>query len=502
MNLKVVFKSKNTLLTGILIICGFLCFVSPLQAQRLGIELKVIAGEASQKKVLIKGNLLDPEKFGDTRNWLFTKNYAEATDLAERIHNLEVYDVGSRELAIRKLGAGEYQANGAAQSFSYEVLLEVPAWASSAAHVSWLARDGGMLMIGDLLPKLDSSKPIAAEIEIDMPSSWQIFGSATKNGGNKIFIENTEKAVFAIGQGWREKKIKSGTTEINFVLNGSWQVSDDEAAQMAAEIEGEYQKIFGASSVPKVQIFLLPFPQKNVQTERWQAETRGTNVTIVSGMIGDKRQAIQRLDEQLRHEIFHLWLPNAVNLTGDYSWFYEGFAVYQALKTGVMMNQIRFEDFLRTLAVAYDLARNQKKSLLAISSRRWSGNAGGIYGKGMVVAFLCDARLLAQSGGKKTIAEVFRGIYRKHRAPSQAQNANQAILSILRNRPELAAIVRDYVEGEKAIEWRDELKNFGIEFDAAQSTSRLRVVANPGERQKDLLDKLGYNQWRKLRREN
>ena len=42
-------------------------------------------------------------------------------------------------------------------------------------------------------------------------------------------------------------------------------------------------------------------------------------------------------------------IPNDVNLSGNYDWFYEGFALYQSLKLAVGLNRIRFEDFLDTL---------------------------------------------------------------------------------------------------------------------------------------------------------
>ena len=53
------------------------------------------------------------------------------------------------------------------------------------------------------------------------------------------------------------------------------------------------------------------------------------------------------------------------------------------------------------------------------------------------------------------------------------------------------------ITGADKFEWSALLAAAGIEVVTANSTPALRVVAKPSGRQKDLLDKLGYNNWRK-----
>jgi predicted metalloprotease with PDZ domain len=151
-------------------------------------------------------------------------------------------------------------------------------------------------------------------------------------------------------------------------VSGEWQFSDAEAIKIADEIFKEYRELLGDAPVEKTQIFLMRFP-KEIKFGRWAAETRGANLIVFSGDMPFKTQSLQRLHEQLRHELFHLWMPNNLALTGNYDWFYEGFTVYQALRTGISMNQIRFEDFLDTLAQAYNLDNlpGERKSLVESS---------------------------------------------------------------------------------------------------------------------------------------
>ena len=143
---------------------------------------------------------------------------------------------------------------------------------------------------------------------------------------------------------------------MRLAISGEHQVADETIANDAAAIYGEYLKLFeSAPSEPAGQIAVIRFP--SLAAGVWEAETRGLTVTITTSGGLSPRDAEQRLDQQLRHELFHLWVPNGVNLSGNYDWFYEGFAMYEEQKLGVTMNQIRFEDFLWTLGRAYDIDR-------------------------------------------------------------------------------------------------------------------------------------------------
>jgi predicted metalloprotease with PDZ domain len=80
------------------------------------------------------------------------------------------------------------------------------------------------------------------------------------------------------------------------------------------------------------------------------------------------------------HELLHLWVPNALQLQGDYDWFFEGFTLYTALVTALELKFINLNEYLATLARVYDayLSRPDELSLIDASERRWTtGNAGG-----------------------------------------------------------------------------------------------------------------------------
>jgi predicted metalloprotease with PDZ domain len=302
------------------------------------------------------------------------------------------------------------------------------------AHISWAMDEQGILMLGDLLPQFvaQDSQPISAKIKFELPKDWKILSSEKRMAENTFFVDNIEKAVFLVGKNWRESKVTIGNTTLNFAIGGEWNFTDAEASQMAGEIFEEYRKQFGEIPAEKAQISLVHFP-KEIKFGRWEAETRGANLTILSSDMPFKTLSLQRLHEQLRHEIFHFWIPNNLALTGNYDWFYEGFTVYQSLKTAVKANRIRFEDFLDTLSQAYNLDnfQSRKVSLVEGAKNRWNGANSQVYSRGMIVAFLSDVALLRKSKGKRSINDIFRQVLSKYRLPNKRQEGNPVILNVL-----------------------------------------------------------------------
>lgn len=457
-------------------------------SQDVEMRLKILSPETSVlqvESVFLNGN--------KQRVFSFTENLADAQRLNERIESLVFFDLQKQEIFNQKLPNSAFLAEGDPASFSYRINLKAPENVFSAAHVSWVTEKYGLIQLKDILPEFTDTKSI--KIRFDLPRDWKI-STNEKQIDDKIFlVENPAAAVFLVGSDFREEKLTAGDTSINFAVVGRWQFSDVEAKKSIAEILQSYQKIFDKTPAKQINIFLLPFP-KETGFERWRAETRGSNLTILSAPTTFDSAAIQRLNEQLRHELFHLWMPNGLNLSGNYSWFYEGFAQYGALKSGVELNQIRFDDFLNTLNQAFELTnrRSQPIALLDAAIFRWNGENSSVYAKGLIVAFLCDAALLRSSG--KDLNNIFREIYEKHNSSNQMQDGSEAILKVLESYAELTPIVEKHVKNANNLIWEKDFAGLGIEKDSAG----IKVKPKPNGREKDLLNKLGYNNWRKLLR--
>lgn len=474
-------------------------------------EIKVEIAAAGETLVHIETSF--PK--GETRkNISFRQTYADAANLDARIENLKFKDDENREVKFIEFSDGEFHTAAKFSTVFYDVKIAVPENALTTAHISWLTETHGLLMLNDLLP--DFGENGSAKVSFKLPEKWKISASEKQIGEKTFQVANLQNAVFLVGTDWRNSSVLFGESTVNFSAVGDWNFRAAEAAKISTQILIEYQKIFGDIPEKQINIFLLRPPRK-IDFERWRAETRGANVTILSSPTAFEGLAIQRLHEQLRHELFHLWMPNNLSLTGDYAWFYEGFTQYAALRTGLQQNRITFSDFLNTLeqAVNKNENRGQPISLIETSKSRWIGANSGVYSEGMLIAFLCDIALLRQNQkrtalpdifrqGKKTtdLFDVLRQIYQKHRLPNNQTDGNTAILEILQSHDALIPIVEKYIKGANKINFANNLDTTGIEIVSSKDGSKLQIKAKLQTREKDLLNKLGYNNWRKLLRDS
>lgn len=487
----------------------YLVFIALLQILHISINAfgqtvdTVVKINANSPTLIdVVGRRMDGSTVKNPRNFSFVRT-AAGENLARRISEVMLFGADGKDLAIRKLIDGEYLAESDIRSWRYKIDLTAPN-AKNAAHISSISNEQGILMLSDLLPLLAQEDNIAA-VRFELPESWKILSTEKMIVQDTFLISNVEKAVFYVGRGWRERKIPSGKFDLRLAISGEWLFSDDEAVETAGDIFAEYRKLFGSDLDPSVnaKIAIAKFPAA-ANSGSWEAETRGRNVTVISSDMPFKTQSLQRLHEQLRHEIFHLWLPNGINLSGRYDWFYEGFALYQSLKTGVALNRIRFEDFLDTLSRAHNIDSMQTRplSLIEASQNRWNGADTQVYARGMLVAFLCDLSLLQSSKGRSSVGYIFRKLYDSHRPPNPVSDANTSILKVLDIHPQLAMVVESYIKGSQKIDWQAQLNAAGIENEPGNSRTNLRVKAKLNGSQKALLDKLGYNNWRKLTRKS
>jgi predicted metalloprotease with PDZ domain len=485
---------KTTLNYLFLFFCTTFLLVENAKAETLDLRLEVSSGAPA--RLIVNGKFSSSSNFRKTAQsrWLFLDNYADAVNLSRRFSKQEFSDAAGIVSSNTK-ASNEFVTARPADAWKYEVGLELPKDAMSAAHISWLAETRGLLMLADLLPQLETKENVSARVKIVLPVGWKIATVENKTGENEFTVSDVEKAVFLVGKDFTERTGWIGKTEFRVASEGNWQFSSDDVVTMASQILEEHRRTFGEIPVNRFQLILLPLPP-NVNADRWRAETRGASIVLMSGIIGFKSIAVNRLHEQLRHEIFHFWIPNGLNLSGNYDWFYEGFTLYQALKTGVRLNYIRFEDFLDTLSRAFDAAQAAQNasrgSLLDASRERWRGSANLVYAKGMVVAFLCDAALLNETGGKDSMSDVFRDLYRKHNFANQRIDGNAASLAALKKYPQLATLAQGFIESPNSVELKTLQELSGLVNLSNTSFTKLAVSPKLNGRQKKVLEKLGY----------
>ena len=423
--------------------------------------------------------------------WSFRNVHAGMLGLAERMENFSLADEQGAAVPVRKLAAGEYEAARSATRFAYEVRLDPPD-NNSAAHISWLTQSHGLLMTGDLLP-LPHGR---ARLNIALPRGWGGTMPAVTALGT-FEAADTESAVFLVGPDVRQQRTKVRGSELTAAFAGDWAFEDREAVEVVTQIFNEHARSFGGMPRDGATVIIAPHPRPSAPSQ-WSAEARGRTVTLLIGRAPTRQSALARLTGPLTHELFHLWVPNGLRLSGDYAWFYEGFAVYQALRVGVRLGHLNFNDYLDALARTYDSYRREAArddaSLIGASSRRWSGSNALVYNKGALVAFLYDLELRRRTGGRRTLDDALRELFRRNSTTSAPADGNAAVTSALdASLGAEANFTHSYVRSSRKIDLAEELRPYGLIVSAGPGRTRIAASESLSGSQRALLRQIGYN---------
>jgi len=475
--------SKYFTRSGLLIFAALLILqtFNNCSGQQITVAIRVPAD--SSQPVEISGRFTKPAG----RNFAITRSYAGISRLAERVSDLILEDANGKPVAYKQLIPGEYLADKEIASWRYKMTLMPRKESVLAAHTSWLNGDSGLLVLDDLLPIVPSnSENVVADLSLELPTGW-------KSSSDLHITSDIERLAIFVAKDPHIVRVPISGVELTLMTKGEWKFGDDDLQRSVAEIYNEYRRVFGGPPARSVTISLMHFPTSQ-PAGVWEADTRGSNVTIVSSDTAFSTQSVQRLHEQLRHEMFHLWLPNAVNLSGHYDWFYEGFALYESLKIGVALNRIRFDDYLDTLSRAYtfDSAMGPRSSLIEASANRSAGGDADLYARGMIIALFTDLESMRASRGKTNVEAMLRSLFEKFHDTASQTDGNKAVLDVI-----ASPRVTLYVQGTEQIDLGYALQAAGLELIKNGPSYVLKVVEKPDRRQREMLEKLGYNNWRR-----
>ncbi|MFV0387888.1 MAG: hypothetical protein ACK5NT_03955 [Pyrinomonadaceae bacterium] len=433
------------------------------------VNIEVIPNQNAAKISIIFANPVD-------NKLEFIESYAGFSGLRNRVSEMRCWDTANVESACEAASVAKME---------YKISLVPNSDLMASAHISWLYKEKSLLMLNDLLPGA-MFKQFRTRVGFELPQGWQVEAAEPKQGGLYL-VEDIANAVFLAYKTGEVRVLEGDGGNGVIALDGEWRFKDQTAKEFSGEIIAYYSKLFRTPPKKNPSIFVLNFPGEIVRN-RWRAETRGSNVTIISSGATFPSQDEQRLHEQLRHELFHLWIPGRLGLAGDYAWFYEGFGSYMALKTGVALERIRFVDFLNVLSQAYSMEQRRINTpALAESSA-----SSLIYVRGILAGFATDVEITNASDGKRDIANLFRNLLEKFGDGKTSAEAKPALLDIFGEFPELSFIVERNIKTGNRFDLKRELGLAGIEFVNGEFTTRKKL----SKRQKEILGDLGYNKRR------
>jgi predicted metalloprotease with PDZ domain len=309
-----------------------------------------------------------------------------------------------------------------------------------------------------------------------------------------------EDALIIVGKNLQGSNRTVSGKLFTLLAEGAWAFSDQEAIESLLKVVDLHREV-GPLPCQQVTLVLSTFPAGAGGANTWSAETRGCKVTLLMGKTPSRVGGLAQLGNALTHETFHLWIPNGVALEGDYDWFYEGFTMYQAVRAAVRLGLVTWPEFLNAIARAHDgsmmTATTRPQSLIEASKERWTSGAATVYSKAMVVAFLYDLNLRNQTGGKRSLDDVYRRIMREHPRVSETRKvpADGNAASIAELRAELPAgnFIERFISAPVAIDLKKELAPFGLRVEKLVRT-HVSVSDELNKRQRDLLKQLGYNE--------
>jgi predicted metalloprotease with PDZ domain len=411
----------------LLAILGFLFYPVPEKVNAQALKARITVASLSPARVLIEAE----GPLSDT--WSFRNFYGGITRLGERIENFQAATAQGESVSVRNLAPGEFRASTRVSRFSYEVRIDERSRLAELSHVSWINQERGFLMLADLLPQIgkETVNSSSATIEFKLPAGWTVASALRSNQNQQYAVSDIDDAVFYVGRALREKSVRVDSMEFVLVTSGDWAFADSDALELASKVARENSRLTKYRLPGRSVVMLAPFTEV-VGPERWTADSRGSSVVLLMGRNASGRALLARLGIVLTHELFHLWVPNALALDGDYDWFFEGFTLYQALLTALRLDLIRFEDYLDTIARVYDSYRSlpdrDRLSLIEASERRWTASPSFVYDKGMLVAFIYDLKLRQASRNGMPVAEIYPQLFRQ--AAAGRGNANEVIMSI------------------------------------------------------------------------
>ena len=382
--------------------------------------------------------------------WSFRNAYAGVLGLAERIEQFRAFGAGGADLGAKKIATGEFRAGASADAVDYVVKLPLPS-AADVAHVSWITRESGFLMLADLLPHQLTDVRVEFLLSGDWGVASGIEADARPDGQMTYRDVAPENAIFFLARNMgRDSKTVEGAV-IETLITGEWPFKQATVMKAATKVLEKYLDLTGFKLKSKTTVMIAPLPVATGSV-KWRAETRGSTVILLMDPDAPVTNWLGQMGIIFTHELLHLWVPNSLLLQGDYDWFFEGFTLYTALVTALELKFIDRKEYLATLARVYDsyLSRPDELSLIDASERRWTTGNSVVYDKGMLVAFLYDLGVRKDSRGKMSLANIYKRLFA--RPAGLPENGNEVIIQLLSSTPAGADLAKNYIEGQQELD--------------------------------------------------
>lgn len=433
----------------------------------------------------------------------FVDQFAGVANLSERVRALKVKDAAGAALPLELRGGGLYVFSASNQpvTINYEMHLAQALDPGQQALVSSLGAEAAVLLPADLLPRVCANEEECeaalprARLRITAPNAWQVVTTEILRGDHFELTEAT-RAVFFVAR-LRERTIKLGALNLRVALAGTWDFADEQIFDAATIIAREQDAMIGGAETGDFLLALAPFPQP-LTGLRSSAVTTGKSAVLLLNAGNNPAQTFAHYRRHVAHELFHFYLPNAFRVRENFDWFWEGFTRYTALLTLLRLRLLNLQEYLDAVNAEYEAylfnPLRAESSLIAASPEKFASVASYelVYRKGMLVAALYDLELRWQSKGKLSVVDVMRNLYRDYARRGRAVG-NAEVLGELGKLTRFTRLIRDDIEGTRAIDLLARVKPYGLVLATGQATrgrGRLSPAPKMSARQRQFFSQL------------
>ena len=364
---------------------------SDLAGARLSVHATVPAGETLQMGRSRPGNVPPVDKGG----W------------PALIKDLRVVDAAGEPVALLADGVRGWKlARSAPGPLSLDYTVDYTPFAAQG----WLAQREAayadaatFVAIGRSL-FLHTPAQLESEVRFELPQGWSAYPPWTARDGGGFSVPNTDdllENLVAFTSAPPDEVTASGF-RLRTVATGWWQPARPEVRRVLEAALPRHVALLGFQG--KADYTLVLLPEKDDAGESFRASF------ALTAEKPPARENAGTWGSLIAHELFHYW--NGSRLKGaDYpssQWFQEGFTEYAANLAMVTGGLISEEAFRAVLA---DHVANAARLATPLDA---PGTHKGppLYSAGALVAFDWDLRLREASGGKRSLGDFLRALWR------------------------------------------------------------------------------------------
>lgn len=376
------------------------------------------------------------------------------------IRNLQISDESGRPIEVEGVssaGWGLKRAHNGWLTLKYEVDYSIAAALGWPAPRESAFEDSTLIVLVGRSLFITTPEVRSSTIAFSLPPPWRAITpwDTLENSPNTFTLVAAKDLVenLVVLSPDNPNLVSAGGFRVYFTATGHWRQAGPEIRKVLQGVIPYYVTLMDFEGHGCYSVILLP-----IREDGGEAFRNSFALTANEQPSGSNRPS---WGHKIAHEIFHYW--NGLRLHGsDYAssqWFQEGFTDYAADIAMIGSGLIGPNDFRQ------QLARHIRNYQRLTSPLDAPGDRKGppLYSGGALVAFCWDVQIRHATGGKHTIGDFLRLLWRRTHAGQREYGWND-IHAALDGTANLdwSAFFRDYISGKDRLPLTEVFSQAGL----------------------------------------